>query len=135
MAAVHQTDRTGPKVLIIDDDPVARMMLRQLLSRIATVEIIEATNGLDGIIKAKEKKPDLCFLDVQMPVKDGLETLRELREDPELGDVSVIVLSVSTDSVKARRMMEFGVLDRIAKPMSYDMVKRLRRLVESLGIH
>jgi len=120
-------------VLIVDDDPVSRMMLKTLLLKILRVRVIEADDGLDGITKAREERPDLLFLDVNTPVQDGLETLRELQADPALSQMPVIVLSGTTNSDKAMQMVELGVLDRIAKPIGFGIVRRLGKLVESLG--
>ena len=110
------------------------MMFKAVLLKIPRVRVVEAEDGLDGITKAREERPDLLFLDVNMPVQDGLETLRELQADPALSQVPVIVLSGPTNSAKAMQMVEIGVFDRIAKPISYDIVGRLGKLVRSLGV-
>ena len=122
-----------PSVLIVDDDQMARVMLGRVLSRIGSVTIIEAVDGRWGIDRAKRQRPDLVFLDVNMPVKGGLETLRELREDPELSDIPVIVVSGTSELDNAKEMIQLGVHDYVVKPFTNATIKRLRKAIESLG--
>lgn len=71
------------KVLIIDDDERERIVLRYIIEQMDDVKIIgEATNGIEGVMLAKEKKPDLVLLDIFMPELNGIETARRLRELP-----------------------------------------------------
>lgn len=108
-------------------------MLSRILSRIGYVTTVEAEDGLEGITRARQNRPDLVFLDVNMPVKDGLETLREFREDPELSDIPIIVVSGNAELDSAKQMIEYGVHDYVVKPFTNDTIKRLRQAIESLG--
>jgi len=70
------------RVLIVDDEPVARQRLRRLLSEIEGVQLIgECKNGRDAVAKITEDRPDLVLLDVQMPMMDGFAVLRSVPED------------------------------------------------------
>ncbi|TAG95453.1 MAG: PAS domain S-box protein [Oscillatoriales cyanobacterium] len=82
------------KVLIVDDNQVNRSMLRRLLSGLG-FEIAEAENGEECLDKAVEFKPNVILLDLLMPVMDGLETARRVRQLPELKDVVLIALSAN----------------------------------------
>jgi PAS domain S-box-containing protein len=82
------------KVLIVDDNQINRSMLRRLLSGLG-FEIAEAQNGQECLHKAVEFKPNVILMDLLMPVMDGLETARRVRQLPELKDVVLIALSAN----------------------------------------
>lgn len=88
------------KILLIDDEPHIRKFMTLLLRQIGTPTVIEASNGQEGIEKYQQERPDLVLLDVNMPVLDGIGTLKALREiDPE---AVVIMLT----SLASRQMIE-----------------------------
>ncbi|KJU82855.1 Signal transduction response regulator, receiver region domain protein [Candidatus Magnetobacterium bavaricum] len=80
------------QVLIVDDDVATRKFLSLVLEQ-KGYEVVMAENGAEGFNKAKEIKPDLIVLDVMMPKQNGISTLQEIRSNPELRDVPVIMLS------------------------------------------
>lgn len=111
------------KILIVDDEPVARRVLREQLEDFPEVRIVgEAANGKEALEKIAETKPDLVFLDLQMPVMGGFEVVRALREDP--APVIVIVTAFDEHAIKA---FEAGAVDYLLKPVS---ASRLRMSVE-----
>ncbi|MBM4153643.1 MAG: response regulator [Lentisphaerae bacterium] len=71
---------TPKRILVIDDDDSIRLFIRRVLER-QRCEVLEARNGDEGIRMYRENLPDLVLLDLYMPEKDGLETLRELRKE------------------------------------------------------
>lgn len=74
-----------------------------------------ASDGAQGIAKAKEKRPDLILLDLIMPVMDGFETLKELRKDDTLKDIKVIVLSNLGQEADVEAARQYGITDFIVK--------------------
>jgi two-component system phosphate regulon response regulator PhoB len=80
------------KVLIVDDDADVRKFVSKLIER-AGYEAIEAKNGIEGMGKVREDKPDLIILDVLMPKQSGIRMYRELKTDEPLKDIPVIMLS------------------------------------------
>lgn len=78
------------KILILDDEAPIRRMLRKLLER-NDYEVFDAENGTHGIKQFKEHKPDLIITDIIMPEKEGLETIREIREINS--DIKIIAIS------------------------------------------
>jgi CheY-like chemotaxis protein len=68
------------KILVVDDEPLVRKMLRQVLER-AGYEVLEATNGKEGAKLFRETPADLIILDIIMPEQDGLQTIMKLRQD------------------------------------------------------
>ena len=80
------------KVLVVDDDVDVRKFVSKLIER-AGYEAIEAKNGMEGMGKVREDKPELIILDVLMPKQSGIRMYRELKTDEPLKDIPVIMLS------------------------------------------
>ena len=80
------------KVLIVDDDVDVRKFVSKLVER-AGYEPMEAKNGIEGMGKVREDKPDLIILDVLMPKQSGIRMYRELKTDEPFKDIPVIMLS------------------------------------------
>lgn len=88
------------RVLIVDDDDDIRAGAITRLRR-AGFETLQAVDGADGLERARATHPDAVVLDVRMPVKDGLEALREMRSSPETRDIPVVMLSASLSDEQA----------------------------------
>ncbi len=88
----------GMNLLIVDDSPVMRkMIIRTIqLSGLEMESIYEAGNGLDGLELLKHNPIDLLFIDVNMPVMNGLEMLKRVRENPETRDLAVLIISTES---------------------------------------
>lgn len=100
------------RTVIVDDEPLARSNLRVLLQRDAEIEIIgECGSGLDAPALIREKRPDLLFLDVQMPECDGFDVLELLSPD-----VPPAIVFVTAYDQYALRAFEAGALDYLLKP-------------------
>lgn len=119
------------KVLIADDKWENRAVLLNLLSPLG-FEIIEATDGQDCLRKAAEFKPDVVLMDLVMPVLDGFEATRQLRQTTELQDVVVIAASASAFNQDYRQSLAAGCNDFISKPIQTQ--KLLERLQRHLGL-
>ena len=105
----------GDKVLVIDDDTTLLNLLRQSLGK-AGYEVITATNGLNGLQKMYEERPDLIVLDVMMPRMDGWETCRRIRE---ISQVPIIMLTAKDEEADKIKGFECGVDDYVTKPFSF----------------
>ena len=81
------------RVLIVEDDPDAIDIVEATLSEIGGIVTLSASDGNSGLEKAKETKPDLIILDVQMPGKSGFKVFSELKKDESLRDTPVVVLT------------------------------------------
>ena len=103
------------KILVADDASFMRLMMRQILSsRGGQTEIIEAENGQVALEKFQIYRPDLTFLDITMPVRDGLSTLSEiLAIDP---DAKVIMCSAVAQESVVREALSKGAVDFVIKP-------------------
>jgi len=127
------TDRVVIRALIADDEPLARRGIRQLLAREVDVEIAgEARNGRETIQLARSLRPDLLFLDVQMPGPDGFEVLSALAATP----IPAIIFVTAYDDFAVRA---FGAhaLDYLVKPIEEarfaEAVQRSRERLQALA--
>lgn len=86
------SDLSGYRVLIVDDDSDAREFIRTVLSD-EKAAIVEAKDGLEALEVARREKPDLVTLDITMPGKTGAQVYEEMRQDPDLRDIPVCIVS------------------------------------------
>lgn len=108
------------KVLICDDSILARKQLKDIISTKGNPTYIEATDGQDAIDKYKEHKPDIVFLDIVMPNKDGNIAIEEIIEfDPEA--TIIIASSVGTQS-QLTCALKAGAKDFVQKPLDKQLV-------------
>ena len=124
------------KILLVDDDADFVDSTKMVLES-KPYEVIVAVNGDEGLRKAKEEKPDLILLDVIMPVEDGFTAAEQIKKDPELAKIPVLMLtSFSTKgaetSIPRSRGYELETDDYIDKPVSPDdllavVAKHLRK--------
>lgn len=118
------------KILVIEDNDKNRKLIRDVL-RYHSYEIIEAENGEEGIKKAKEHLPDLIFLDIQMPVMNGLDTIKALKGSPETRHIKVIALTSFAMVGDRERMLKLGFDDYIQKPI--DTRQLLKDIMKYIG--
>ena len=117
-------------ILVCDDDPLLVDIVRfRLTSRGYSVDI--ASDGGDALERIHAAKPDAVVLDCMMPVLDGLQVLRRLRENPETKAIPVIMLSARKQEADVVGALELGASDYMVKPFSpEELVVRLARLLE-----
>jgi DNA-binding response OmpR family regulator len=115
------------KILIMDDDPIIVAFLTNLL-REEGYDVISAEDGSEGLELARRQKPDLILSDLVMPYKDGFEILRELKSDPALREIPVIVVSMKEKEQDVVRGFDLGANDYIVKPFgAHELLARVRR--------
>jgi CheY-like chemotaxis protein len=119
---VNREDSTPPdagmSVLIIDDDPMVHQLLRGHLMD-GAFEVHSATDGVEGLIAAKEKRPSVILLDLHLPKLDGWGVLARLKGDPATANIPVIILSVEEQRARG---FSFGACDYLVKPVEPDML-------------
>lgn len=104
-------------ILIIEDDEFFRGLIgKKVLS--GGFNFIIATNGQQGLQKMRDIKPDVVLLDMVMPVKDGFEVLVEIKKDPELHNIPVIVLSNLSTREDIERALKLGADNYLIKSQS-----------------
>ncbi len=102
------------KILIIEDDKFLRELITQKLIK-EGYETSEAVDGEEGIKKIKEEKPDLVLLDLILPGIDGFEVLSKKREDSNLAQIPVIILSNLGQKEDVERGLKLGAIDYLIK--------------------
>ena len=103
-------------ILIVDDRWENRSVLLNLLEPMGFI-ITEAENGQEGLNQAKKRRPDLMITDIAMPVMDGFEMLKQLRDDADLKDLQAIVSSASVAEIDRQMSEAAGGNDFLAKPV------------------
>jgi CheY-like chemotaxis protein len=119
-----------PTILIVDDDPLIRKLITTTLQDVAGFDLREAGDGLAAIEAATAIRPDIVFLDYDMPRLNGIETCRRLRSDPATADATIIMLTAMSDQPAQDRAVGAGADLFLTKPFS---PLRLLRLVDELG--
>ena len=114
--------RSGLRVLVADDNPTARELVRETLAGY-TSAIEEAADGREALSKIREAPPDLVLLDIQMPELDGFGVLREIRQDPALRHLRVVALTAFAMQGDRERALEAGFDDYITKPITLAKLK------------
>ncbi|MCD8185721.1 MAG: response regulator, partial [Rikenellaceae bacterium] len=107
------------KVLVVEDNPDLRQYLRRLLR--PAHEVSEACNGKIGLQKAREELPDLIISDLMMPEMDGIEFIRELKDDIKTSYIPVIILTAKSDSKIQAQLYRIGVEAFITKPFNSEI--------------
>jgi len=115
------------KILIVDDSKFSRNTIKKHLSTLGYEAFCEATDGEDGLKKAKELKPSLIISDIEMPNKNGIEMIKEIKKTDT--QVRFIVI---TSLVNAQIMHEVARLGApiIKKPISVDFLKNALAILE-----
>ena len=106
-------------VLIIEDEKLI-IVSTQMVLEAAGFRVESATNGEDGIAKARSLSPDLILLDIMMPGIDGWETLTRLKRDQETSNVPVIIFTAREHARGHQKSTEMGAADYFRKPFEPD---------------
>lgn len=111
------------KILICDDSILARKQLKDVLISCDADDILEASNGQEAVELYQKHHPDIVFLDIVMPIKDGHAALSEIKEINPDADI-VVVSSVGTQE-QLRKAIELGARDFIQKPFNDRQIKTI----------
>ena len=122
------------KVAIVDDHEIFRKGLRLLIEKIDFAKVIsESSNGQEFINSIDHNPPDIVFMDIRMPVKDGIETTEEILK--KLPDLKIIALSTFSDKEYFKRMLEAGVEGYLLKNTNTDEIKNAMIKIMEGGNH
>jgi DNA-binding response OmpR family regulator len=124
---------TVKKILVVDDEDNIHKVLKRILTS-TNVQPLFAFNGAEALQLAKEKKPDLILLDINMPKMDGNEVMRELRKSDDTKSIPVIMLTGNGETIDKVVGFELGVQDYITKPFDItDLRERVENVVGRLS--
>jgi two-component system alkaline phosphatase synthesis response regulator PhoP len=103
------------KILVIEDDPTTLRLTKYTLEH-EGYQVLTASNGLEGLKKARSEKPDLIMLDVMLPGIDGFEICHRLRAEPQTAQLPVLMLSAKARETDKATGLKVGADDYIIKP-------------------
>ena len=119
------------KILIADDEPNILISLEYLMKR-EGFAVTLARDGQEAIDAIMRDRPDLVLLDVMMPRKSGLEACREIRENPDLKDILILMLTAKGRDTDVAKGLALGANAYVTKPFSTkDLVAKVRAMLES----
>jgi len=118
------------KVLIVDDEPNNVDFLEQALED-SGYQLITATNGQEALNKIQSEQPDLILLDLNMPIMDGFTVLAKVKEDPNLRDIPVIIISSEHESKSVVKGIKQGAEDYLTKPVNAELL--VKKVKDFLG--
>ncbi len=121
-----------PKVLLADDEPEILELLSLTLGDDERYQVLLAEDGQRALTLCQEQNPELVFLDVQMPILDGISVCEALRNDPATAAMKVVMLTALAHESQIDRALEAGADDYMTKPFSPTAVHR--KLLEALGL-
>lgn len=102
------------RILIIEDDKFLRELMSQKLLSLK-YEVVQAIDGEDGLNKVKKVKPDLVLLDLILPGINGFEVLEQIKADPEISSIPVIILSNLGQREDIEKGLKLGAIDFLVK--------------------
>lgn len=121
------------RVLLVEDDPAFRDLLRFVLSQEPSFVIESVTDGVEALEAIQTNKPDILVLDILLPQMNGLELLRHLHNKTSLDEIYVVVISALGFQEVIEQAVEAGAQDFILKPVETDgLAERLRSGLESI---
>lgn len=116
------------KVLVVDDEPDIRNLIRHLLS-IAGHEVLMASDGAEALISVGQDPPDVMILDVSMPVMDGFQVLENLRANPETSGIPVVLVTTLPPVKGENAGRTLGVTHYLTKPWDAGTLETAVRVV------
>ncbi|TAK07448.1 MAG: response regulator [Candidatus Manganitrophaceae bacterium] len=127
------TPAGAPKILVVEDNPD---MLHFLVTQLQDdYQVITAQNGVDGIQRAQSDLPNLILSDVMMPIKDGYQLCREIKENSLTKQIPVVLISAKADLSMKIEGLEYGADDYLTKPFSCEELRaRIKSLLNQRGL-
>jgi len=119
--------RSKPVALIVDDDAMMRLLIRQTLERSGFV-CHEAVNGAAALEQFPVLQPDILLMDVMMPEMDGYEAMRRIREKKDLRSLPIIALTAKAMKGDREKCIEAGASDYVMKPVDTEQLISLLRV-------
>ncbi len=134
--AFFQGTKRQRSVLVVDDEPNIREIVRRLLHELdADLQVEEACDGYEAGIKIGSLQPDLVIMDVMMPRVDGISLCRSIRENPETRDIKVLAITAFPEQDNVKKMYDAGADLCLIKPLQFEhfRLEVIRLLNEAVG--
>ena len=115
------------RILIVEDSPTMRQLLAFALRRLKDVEIVEASDGMDGLRKVTSDHFDLAFVDINMPVMDGLKLIMLIRGEEGLAAMPICVITTEGAKEDRDRALALGANEYLTKPIQANRVLKVAK--------
>jgi len=125
-----QDNQTPPKqlnVLVVEDSPPMRKMIVFALSRVKSLTVVEADDGVDALRRLAATKFDLVITDINMPILDGLKLVKRLRADETYQHVPIVIITTEGAAEDRQRALSLGANAYITKPIQAAQVLKVVR--------
>lgn len=109
------------KILVIDDN-IFNIKIVEVAMTSVGYEVIKADNGIEGVMKAKTEFPDLVFMDVDMPIMNGIEAMKQIKAFAELKEIPVIAYTAHAMKGDKEKLLNEGFDCYLAKPISVSII-------------
>lgn len=120
------------KILVVDDDKTTRKMI-SLILKSKGYEVVTAENGIDGLQKLGIEQINLILTDMNMPYMDGIEFTKQVRANPEVSNIPIVMLTTEADEEERQRAYKAGVDDYLVKPATGDqIVESMKRIIKKI---
>ena len=117
--------------LVVEDSPMMRQLLVLALSRLKSLQVTEADDGVDGLRKLATGKFDISLTDINMPIMDGLKLVKRVRSDPTHKAVPIIVITTEGSNEDRQRALHLGANAYITKPIQApQVIAKVRELLK-----
>jgi len=110
------------RILIVEDSPTMRQLLVFALKRLKDAEIVEASDGMDGLRKVTSDHFDLALVDINMPVMDGLKLISLIRSEDSLKEMPIVVITTEGATEDRERALALGADEYLTKPIQANRV-------------
>jgi two-component system alkaline phosphatase synthesis response regulator PhoP/two-component system response regulator VicR len=126
-----KTKTARSKILFVDDEADLISTVECRL-KWADFDVVTAPNGKEGLDKAETEKPNLILLDANMPVMNGYEMLEQLKKNPQLKDIPVIMLTAMCEALDIAKASSYGIADYITKPFDFtELVEKISNVLKN----
>lgn len=125
-------EKGSRRVLLVDDDSSVREMLAEVLRAMDfELDVEQAEDGYEALLKAGHSKPDLLVLDLKMPRMDGFEACRRIRSNPSTASTKILAISGFMDSTAQEEIVRCGASDYMKKPLNIEEFRnKITRLLD-----
>lgn len=121
----------GLTFLVVEDSPTMRQLISFSLKRFKGCKIVEAVDGVDALKKLASERIDVILTDINMPVMDGLKLVSLIRQNPDLKDLPIIIITTEGAEEDRQRGLALGANSYIAKPIqSSHLIKTIQELLQ-----
>ena len=120
----------GEKILSVDDSPTVQRLIDMILSS-QGYQVVLASDGEEGIVKAKQEKPAVVLVDFVMPKMNGFQVCKTLKEDPEFKNTPIILVTSKGDKVGSKFVDVLGITEYFTKPFQpEELLAKIREVID-----